>query len=47
MTELIETERLILRPCQIEDLDAFAMICSDPLVMQYIGNGQPIDYAAT
>jgi [ribosomal protein S5]-alanine N-acetyltransferase len=47
MTEPIETERLILRPCQMEDLDAFAVICSDPLVMQYIGNGQPIDYAAT
>lgn len=47
MIDPIETERLILRPCQMADLDTFALICSDPLVMQYIGNGQPIDYAAT
>ena len=37
MNDPIETERLILRPFQTQDLDGLALICSDPLVMQYIG----------
>lgn len=42
MTTLI-TPRLILRPFQADDLDAFASICSDPEVMQYASfSGQPL-----
>ncbi len=42
----IETERLILRSFNIEDLDAFSTICADPQVMRYIGNGQALDKEA-
>jgi ribosomal-protein-alanine N-acetyltransferase len=31
----LETERLILRPFTLGDLDAFAAICGDPEVMRY------------
>ncbi len=47
MNDPIETERLILRPFQIQDLDGLALICSDPLVMQYIGDGRALDYDTT
>ena len=37
---MIETARLRLRPWNMSrDLSAFAAICSDPLVMRYIGDG--------
>lgn len=39
----IETQRLVLRPFNFEDLDAFSLICSDPKVMRFIGDGQPLD----
>jgi len=38
---MIETERLLLRPFQLEDLEALAAINGDPQVMRYIGNGLP------
>lgn len=34
----LETERLILRPCTSEDLDALTMLNSDPEVMRYISS---------
>ena len=37
----IETERLLLRPFTTDDLDEFALLCADPEVMRYIGNGEP------
>ncbi|MGH7865507.1 MAG: GNAT family N-acetyltransferase [Candidatus Binataceae bacterium] len=37
----IETERLILRSFQERDLDAFAAINADPMVMKYLGDGKP------
>ena len=47
MNDPIETERLILRPFQLQDLEGLALICSDPLVMQYIGDGRALDYDTT
>lgn len=38
---MIETERLFLRPFTSDDLDNFALLCADPDVMRYIGNGEP------
>ena len=43
----IETERLILRPFNLHDLDAFALICADPEVMRFIGNGEALAKGAT
>jgi RimJ/RimL family protein N-acetyltransferase len=37
----IETTRLRLRHCTLEDLDTLSVIRSDPNVMQYIGKGKP------
>ena len=37
----IETERLLLRPFAADDLDEFALLCADPDVMRFIGNGMP------
>ncbi len=37
----IETARLRLRHCTLEDLDELSIIRSDPSVMQYIGKGNP------
>ncbi len=42
----LETERLILRPFTLLDLDAFTLICADPEVMRFIGNGKPLDKEA-
>ena len=39
----IETARLLLRPFMLDDLDEFALICSDPEVMRYIGQGDTLD----
>lgn len=39
----LETDRLLLRPFTLNDLDAFSIICADPEVMRYIGNGKPLD----
>ena len=38
----IETARLRLRRFTPDDLDDFASICSDPEVMQHIGEGNPL-----
>ena len=38
---IVETERLVLRPFTLDDLDALAAINSDPQVMRYIGDGKP------
>lgn len=35
------TERLIFRDWNATDLDRFHSICSDPAVMQYVGDGEP------
>jgi RimJ/RimL family protein N-acetyltransferase len=42
MIVTLETERLILRPFQPSDLDAYADICADPEVMRFIGDGRPM-----
>lgn len=42
----LETDRLILRPFTLYDLDDFALICADPEVMRFIGNGKPINKEA-
>jgi RimJ/RimL family protein N-acetyltransferase len=39
----IVTKRLILRGFQEEDLDAYAQICADAEVMQYIGTGKTLN----
>ncbi len=38
----LESQRLILRGCSEEDLDAYTEMCSDPEVMRYIGEGKPL-----
>ena len=43
----IETERVYLRPFTFDDLDAFAVICSDQDVMRYIGAGRPLSREET
>ena len=44
---VIEPERLILRSFQERDLDAFAAINADPLVMMYLGDGKPVERSIT
>ncbi|MCE0723258.1 MULTISPECIES: GNAT family N-acetyltransferase [Legionella] len=39
----IETERLLLRPFTLADLDHFSLICADSEVMRFIGTGKPLD----
>ncbi len=36
---IVLTERLVLRPFRIGDLDAYAAMCADDEVMRYIGPG--------
>jgi len=43
----IETARVYLRPFTADDLDAFALVCGDPDVMRYIGNGKPLSREQT
>jgi ribosomal-protein-alanine N-acetyltransferase len=38
----IETKRLLLRMFDPEDLDELARLFRDPLVMKYVGDGQPV-----
>jgi RimJ/RimL family protein N-acetyltransferase len=38
---LIETERLVLRPISLEDLDDLVALSSDPEVMRYLTGGFP------
>ncbi len=37
VSKLVSTSRLLLRPVQPEDLDAFAPMYADPEVMRYVG----------
>src|SRR5260370_42674309 len=39
----IQTARLLVRMFTPEDLDDLAILFSDPEVMRYVGNGQPVD----
>lgn len=41
MPTRLETERLIFRDWTEADLEPFHSICSDPAVMQFVGDGQP------
>ena len=43
----VRTERLLLRPFRAEDAEAFAAVNADPLVVRYLGAGEPIDRAAS
>ena len=43
----LETERLLLRPLRIDDLDALAELYGDAEVMRYIGGGGTIDRERT
>lgn len=38
---ILETDRLVLRQFQWEDLDDLSAILADPQVMRYVGNGKP------
>jgi len=42
----LETDRLLLRGLQPEDLDAYAAMYADPEVMRYLEDGRPLDRAA-
>jgi RimJ/RimL family protein N-acetyltransferase len=39
----VETERLVLRAWQDDDLDAYARLCADPMVMEHLGTGATMD----
>ncbi len=41
MTYPLETDRLIFRDWTKEDFQQFHVICSDPAVMQFVGDGEP------
>ena len=43
----IETDRLLLRMFSAEDLDELARLFSDPQVMKYVGEGQPVSREET
>ena len=43
MHEALETERLRLRMFRDDDLDAYFAICSDPEVMEFIGQGKTMN----
>ena len=46
MTEpMFETERLLVRHFEYGDLDDFAALCADPLVMRYVGDGTTLPRA--
>ena len=38
MNRIIETNRIVLRPFCIDDIESFAKICSNPNVMRYIAD---------
>ena len=40
----LETERLVLRPLELDDVDVLADFYADPEVMRYIGPGEAIDH---
>jgi RimJ/RimL family protein N-acetyltransferase len=39
---VFETERLFVRHFAPDDLDDFAALCADPVVMRYVGDGQTL-----
>jgi len=39
----IVTDRLLMRPFSLDDIEPFSQICTNPEVMRYIGNGKPLD----
>ena len=39
----ITTDRLLMRPFNMDDIEPFSQICTNPDVMRYIGNGKPLD----
>jgi RimJ/RimL family protein N-acetyltransferase len=43
----IETERMLLRMFVPEDLGGLTRLFTDPDVMRYVGNGQPVDLEGT
>lgn len=45
MKVFLETERLVLRQFERDDLDLVVELDGDPEVMRYINNGQPVDLA--
>jgi ribosomal-protein-alanine N-acetyltransferase len=40
--KILETERTIIRQLQDSDLEAFYLICGNPEIMQYIGDGKAL-----
>ncbi len=42
MNQVIETDRLFLRPFCLDDIEPFAQICANPNVMRFIGDGKPV-----
>ncbi|HEY2788976.1 MAG TPA: GNAT family N-acetyltransferase [Gaiellales bacterium] len=43
----LRTERLLLRRFRADDAKAFAAVNADPLVVRYLGSGEPIDRTAS
>ncbi len=43
----IRTERLLLRPMELGDLDGYARVLADPEVVRFIGDGTTADAAET
>ena len=43
----IETDRVLLRQFKMGDLDALAELFADPLVVKYLGSGEPASRAET
>jgi RimJ/RimL family protein N-acetyltransferase len=41
----LETERMVLRPFQEKDLEAYARICAGPEVMRFLGDGRALSRA--
>ena len=41
----LETERLILRMFHRDDFEQYALICADPEVTRYLGDGKPLNRA--
>ena len=39
----IATDRLFMRPFNMDDIEPFSQICANPEVMHYIGNGKLLD----
>ena len=42
ITPIFETERLYVRHFQPDDIDVFAALCIDPVVMRYVGDGETL-----